>query len=251
MLLRADREFAHVEEEIQKQMSKFAGKNGPSSPFDPRQLKLRDENDKPVSPDAVVNEIVRNASDTLVMLAYIHRWFDEGGSIVLPTDVSVDDKIAYKAGMYSLAACQWRYLTDAWDRSRLFGVRFQIREQEFQAKQGGTRQCTLLEVQSSGELELMDRIALNRVEQAFFEIQMGFEIIAGNASRSEEKQGDTATLPKASYLTPEERASTEILDCSYCLSIDDDSIVVGGLRIKVWLRGYAYFGRKARCGWKS
>src|SRR5579883_3255159 len=85
MVLRAEGEFVHVKQEVEKQIAKLAEQRHPS--LDPRQLRLHDENGRQVRPDAVINGIVKNAGDTLLTLAYVHGWFDKSGAIVLPKEV--------------------------------------------------------------------------------------------------------------------------------------------------------------------
>jgi hypothetical protein len=170
MILRAERESAHVKKEIEKKIAKLAAEKHPLG--DPRQLKLE-------------------------------------------------------------------------DRSRLFKARFQLREQDFSIKEGGTRHCTVLEVQSATDRELMDHIALARLEQVFFQSQMGLKF-----SGVDEKISDTSTtgpvpLAKAGYFSKEERVSVEILEGNYCVPVDDNFTVIAGLPFKAWIRGYAYYAKKA------
>src|ERR1017187_5924135 len=245
MILRAEREFAYVRGEIDKKIAKLAVEKHPMA--DPRQLKLEDENGHSVEPDALIHGIVKNAGDTLVTLAHIHNWFEkDSGAIVLPAEVKVDEAIAYQAGTYSLAASQWRCLEHAWDRSRLFKARFQLRKQDFPIKQGGMRHCTVLEVQSATRSELMDHIALNRLEQVFFQCQMDAKLSGISPKTSSASTVEPIALAKAGYISQEERVSVEVLDGNYCVPIDDESTVFGGLSLKAWVRGYAYYAEQAQ-----
>jgi len=245
MVMRAEREFAYVKGEIDKQLAKLGEAKHPS--LDPRQLKIQSENGQSVNPDAVINGLVKNAGDTLVTLAHAHRWFEQNsGAVVLPAEVKVDENIAFQAGTYSLVASQWRRLEQAWDRSRLFKAKFRLREQSFPLKQGGTRLCTVLEVESASNFELKDRIALKRLEQVFFQSQMDLELSGAGKKVVDAVPAGPIPLAKASYLSPEERVAVEILDGNYCVPVAEDSAVIADLPLKAWVRGYAYFAQKAR-----
>ncbi len=244
MVLRAEREFAHVKQELDKEMAKVADQKHPL--LDPRQLRLQGEERHSVRPDAVINGIVRNAGDTLVTVAYVHGWFDRtSGAIVLPQEVPCDDAIAFQAGTFSLVASQWRCLEHAWDRSRLFKARFRLREQDFDIEQGGKRRRTVLEVQPATPAELRDHIALRRLEQVFIQAQWGIE---GRGAHEVQPGTPAAPIPlaKAGYLSPEERVAAEVLDGNYCVPVDDASVVIAGLSLKAWVRGYAYYAKLAR-----
>jgi hypothetical protein len=243
IILRAEREFAFVKSEIDKQLAKLAAEENPS--LDPRQLKIQGEDGTWVRPDAVINGLVKNVGDTLVTLAYAHKWFEKNtGAIVIPAEVTVDDDIAFKAGNFSLAASQWRCLEHAWDRSRFYKARFRIREQEFPIKEGGTRICEVLEVSSAETIELKDRIALHRLEQVFFQSQKDLEWAEWSKATASVAVGPIP-LAKAGYLSSAERVAVEVLDGNYCLPIDDDSVVIGGLPFKAWVRGYAHYAQLA------
>lgn len=243
ILLRAEREFAFVKSEIDKELAKLAAEKNPS--LDPRQLKLQTENGDWVRPDAVISGLVRNAGDTLVTLAYAHKWFEKNtGAIVIPAEVKVDEDIAFKAGNFSLAASQWRCLEHAWDRSRLFRARFRIREEEFPIKEGGKRLCKVLEVSSAEGVELMDRIALHRLDQVFFQSQKDLDWAEWSKATTSAATGPIP-LAKAGYLSSAERVAVDVLDGNFHLPIDDDSVVIGGLPFKAWVRGYAHYAQLA------
>ena len=244
MILRAENEFAHVRAEMSKEVKRLAAQEHPS--VDPRQVKLPAEDGTTVSPDALINGIVKNAGDTLVTLSHIHQWFDkDSGAIVLPAEVRVDQAIAYQAGMFSLAASQWRSLEDAWDRSRLFKARFQLREQEFAVKQGGKRRCTVLEVEPATENERMDGISLHRLGQMFFQSQMDMEFSGAATKLRGIFPAEPIPLSPAAYLSSEERVTVEVLDGNYFVPVDDDSVLIAELAFKAWIRGYAFFAMKA------
>jgi hypothetical protein len=56
--------------------------------------------------------------------------------------------------------------------------------------------------------------------------------------------GPLPLLPVA-HLCPDERVTATVLESNYCIPIEDDKLVVGGIPLKVWLRGYSYYLTKA------
>jgi len=241
IMLRAENEFALLKTEIDKELERIATQK--DCALDPRQLKIRGEDGISVRPDAVINGIVKNAGDALLMLAYGHKWFEKNtGAIVLPADVKVDAGIAFKAGNFSLAASQWRSLENAWDRSRLLGARFRMREQEFPINGGGTRVCKVLEVTSAEITELRDRIALRRLEQVFFKYQKDLEMREWSKPATPVVDDPKSKL---GYDSAAEQLTEDVLNGNFHLPINDDSIVIGGLPFKLWMRGYAYFAKLA------
>ncbi len=198
-----------------------------------------------VRPDAVISGLVKDAGDTLVTLAYAHKWFEKDtNAIVIPAKVQIQEDIAFKAGNFSRAASQWRCLENAWDRSRLYKTRFLIREQEFPDKGSGMHLCKVLEVSSVENVELMDRIAQLRLEQVFFQSQIYLDR-AELSKTTPSVSGDAIPLAKAGYLSLVERVAVDILDAYFHLPIDDDSVVIGELPLKAWVRGYAHYERLA------
>ena len=239
ILRRAEGEFAFVKKAIDKELAKLGAEKNPS--LDPRQLKIQGEDGGWARPDDAITVHVKNTGDVLVMLAYEYKWFArDTGAIVIPAEVAVDESVSFKSGNFSLAAAQWRRLEIAWDRSRFFGARFRLSDQEFPIKGGGTRVCKLFEVTPATKLELMDRIAQHRLEQVFFQSQKDIEWGTPAPATS-----GSVPLSKAGYLSSAEQVAVEVLDGNYHLPVDDAAVVIGGLPFKVWLRGYAHYAQLA------
>jgi hypothetical protein len=238
IIRRAEGEFAHLRSEIEKELARLAASGNPS--LDPRQLKIPAENGTSVRPDAVVTGIVKNTGDTLIALAYAHKWFEKDtGTVIIPAEVKIDDAIIAKAGTFSLAASQWRALEKAWDRSRLFKTRIRLRRQEFPIEGGGFRLCYVLEGDPAVNSELMDRIAMQRLEQAFFQSQKGLEWKGW--VKADAVVVPQTPLAKAGYISDAERVAVEVLDGHFHLPIDDESVIFAELAFKVWVRGYAHY----------
>lgn len=243
ILVRAEREFAHVYSDLEKELTKLKAEH---SVVDPRQLKLRREDGIPIDPDAVFEGLVKNAGDILVTLGYIHNWFDKNsGALIIPAEMNVSDDVVYKAGTFSLAASQWRRLAHAWDRSRLLGARLRLRDQAFSTtSQDRTLNLTVLEATACGRRELLDRIAIHRLLQVFLQGQKSLE-------REEWSKGGPPDLSRpiplatTGFLSPAERLAAEVLRSQFHIAVDDERETFGGLPLNVWLRGYAHYAKMA------
>lgn len=244
VLHRADGEFRFVRDAIDKELSRIAKEN--KAPLDARQLKIQCADGGWTSPDAMINGIVGYVGDTLITLAYGNQWFEKDtGNVVLPDEVKVDDAIGFKAGNFALAASEWKCLEHAWDRSRLYGARFRLREQEFPVNEGGTRLAKVLEVTEAKDVEVKDQIAQQRLQQVFFQHQKDLDL-AGKLEGSASTNCGSVPLAVAGYLCPEEQVAIEVLSRFYHLPMDDETVVFGGLPAKAWMRGYAHYVQLAK-----
>lgn len=238
IICRAENEINLVISQCDDELTKCVADE--NTPFDPRQLKITGEDGTSIRPDAAINGFVQHTGEVLITLAYKHRWFDKKtGAIVIPPEAAVNKEITYQAGSFYLAASQWSRLEKAWDRSRLFGARLGIHNQELRIAQGGARLYDVLGSTAAEKLELSDRIATQRLEQVFFQRQINID-----RNLHDEVQPKTVVSESKNKDEPvslSERVALDVLDSNFHLSVHDKSTVVSGLSLKTWIRGYAHY----------
>lgn len=240
MIRRAQDEFDYIKRQIAEAIRKHRTEKG--TVFDPQQLTITSEEGTRVRPDALTHAITKNVGDTLITLGYIHKWFEKGsGVIIIPPEETVDDSISFQAGVFTLAACQWRRLEDAWDRSRFFGARFRREGKVIPFNDGVERNANFIVLSPATEIELLDRIATQRLTQAYFQRQMDFY-------PNDDKKASPGNEPlnATSYISTAEEIACGMLRDSYHLPIDDENVKVEGLSVRALLRGYAYYEKIAR-----
>src|SRR5438445_8222510 len=80
---------------------------------------------EPVWPDAAIATLVETVTNTLIIEAYKNNWFDNAGSIVLPSLPKIGEDEEYKAGSTELMAICWGRWRRTEQRRRFLGGSFE------------------------------------------------------------------------------------------------------------------------------
>jgi len=181
-----------------------------------------------VSPDSLHCAVESATETTLKYLSYVHGWFDEDGIAVVPSRIATDDAIREKAGLHLLFPTIWGKLTEAWERSRLFGVRLGKIDRP---------EKVIWTSRNPDRIEWFDQVSVMRFEQIYFQQSMANFSARGVFFSPESIR--MKALPPAEFISSSERVASKLLEGLFHLCLDNPKADYGGLRLASWLRGYA------------
>lgn len=237
-------EARHLHEKMDQVIANWKPQD--DRPFDPTQVKLEAGNGISIDPGHADNAIVQSVATTLFLLAHKNEWFDpQSNELVLPNEVPIDEKTAFQSGTHTLLSLQWLHLERAWDRARFFEVHVEIENLDVKSGAVETRTVEALTSGAPDSREVLDHIAVNRLERIVYEQTMG-AIRDGVARFATIKSGEVLSLPPASYLSLSEGIATDVLMDVYCVPVDDETQLFAGLPLKAWIRGYAFYERLSK-----
>lgn len=222
--------------ELDKQIATAAATG---KPFDARQLRLTGDGGSQITPDAFLDGTTRSLGSTLLMMGYVHEWFDAStGILVVPPEPPRDPSaICACAALFALSTA-WRELGKVWDRCRLLGGGLCLRHGG--DANGVPRDAEVISGPTPGAEEMYDRVATNRLISMHFGRMMDITTkgIGHGAVQSPDK--GAVPLPPGAFISIEELVAAGMLAGTFCLPMDDDAQLFEGLPLRVWLRGYAY-----------
>jgi hypothetical protein len=205
---------------------------------------LRDENDAPFSPDAVITTIVECLTMTLLMEAYKNKWFDVERSVVLPILPTVGEQDRYKAGSTEVLAQCWRRWRRTEQRRRFLGGEFEERSQP-DLPSGIPKAIERLTIYNPPKTEIFDHVANERLNdrlgQTFMEM-----MVETNLQEKAVGINHKVALPPRGMISAEEGHSGVSLSEIVSYSIVDDQERPGGLRLLEWIRAYCVLQQLAR-----
>lgn len=193
---------------------------------------LRDDADRPVDPDSVIDAAVSGLGATLMMEGYQQKWFDNG-VFVLPEAPDATDDDIYKAGSPMFLAANWERWASIEESSRYLGP--EMAEEDGQVVQAETEAKRVYSYHpprsrwynTVATWRTVDRSRQSRVELERHPLRPR---PAG--------LGALSKLAPAAFLTENEIHGYDGLVARLGFNIGESSRLIEGLRIVEWLRGY-------------
>lgn len=193
---------------------------------------LRDEADRPVDPDSVIDAAVSGLGATLMMEGYQQKWF-VNGVFVLPEAPDATDADIFKAGSPMFLAANWERWASIEESSRYLGP--QMVEEDGEAVRSETEAKLVYSYRpprsrwynTAATWRTVDRSRQSRVElerHPFRPRPAGL--------------GAASKLAPTTFLTENEIHGYDGLVARLGFNIAESSRLIEGLRIVEWLRGY-------------
>jgi hypothetical protein len=194
--------------------------------------------DVPACPDSLLAHLTEACTITLVMEAYLNRWFGEDGIVVLPDmPESVEAELSGIDEIMALAMA-WRRWERAEQRCRFLGGVLSAASDGGLPPWGPPDATAALRCGGPGEAETLDFVANarlhDRLGQTFVEMSWQTNMLAKGRGISE-----SVALPPLAFVSGEEVHAGVTLSETLGYAIVDDDETPGGLRLVEWLRGYA------------
>ena len=222
----------------------FASPPDPNQIFDPVTAKLPVDQDGTLAhPDDVLNAIQGTLTSTLKMLSYSNGWFQDDGTLILPTIVPTTEEHSRIAGGTAYLAAIWRRLELSEGAYRYFGGTVVREEAQLQEQDGTIRTGDTIKIEFSKAREIELRIAGERLRRMIF----NFEVELQRDPRAHASVVDTLPLPAApeAYVSFEEAHAALTLSHMIFRSVFDITRDLAGLTLAQWLRGYSVIRKLA------
>ena len=209
------------------------------------ELRLKSEDGESVSPDAVVNGVIPSAGNTLLMLAHRHRMFAADGSLLLPPtpEPALDKTAIEEGGALIFLSGAWTQVRRGWERVRFLNAEVRCEPRDIAMSEGGMRRMDVVEFSKPETVELLDRIAVDRLNERLLVNQIDIATQTNALDVVKFPAKGPVALPPKGWISLEELNASHSLATHYFVPIESDDEEALGLPLKVWLRGYAIYAR--------
>jgi len=199
---------------------------------------LKNDEGQNFSIEAIHEGLVDALGSTIGMEAYINQWFDDKGTIVLPSLPSTTDQDNYIIGSVQLLALSWRNWQRAERRHRYLDGVLKEHTEGLGPDYFDKGVARLLECSPSNDLEKYDFIANARLDERLKQLLI-------NLSFNRKVEQKVVGIESSAHLLPEQAVSVSEIHGAVALSqllssdINSDYDEFAGLRLVEWIRGYA------------
>jgi hypothetical protein len=236
LLKLAEREIGRIQAALHTRLSQ------PGEIADLYGLSIQDDRGQMHRPDATIGMMIAVLGSSLQMLAYRSHWFGEDGQLDLPPQCPITEETVEKATATFILGNSWHVLTAMEERWRFFQTKVWLSPIVETAE--SPHKCRCIESVPGSHLDLLDRVADERLSQLLLRVQTDLTIETMPVEDADGKGG--VPLPPEVFLNQSERDFAVTIESILHIPALSYSTDYYGLSFAEWVRGYCSLQALAR-----